>query len=72
MTVAFEALFELDLAAVPLIALLGVIVAALDGVVPIVALVEVFVAGEKLIFVCRFRSRGFVRAIFVVGSVKVV
>jgi hypothetical protein len=55
MTVAFEALPDLALDA-----LVGAVAAALlEGVAPIVAAGEDFAAGEKLIVVCRLRSRIF-------------
>jgi hypothetical protein len=55
MTGAFEALPGLALEA-----RVGVVAAALfDGVAPIVAAGEDFAAGEKLIVVCRLRSRVF-------------
>jgi hypothetical protein len=55
MTVAFEALPDLALDA-----LVGAVAAALlEGVAPIVAAGEDFAAGEKLIVVCRLRSRVF-------------
>jgi hypothetical protein len=54
-TVTFEPLLDLALEA-----RVGVEAAALlDGVAPIVAAGEGFAAGEKLIVVCRLRSRAF-------------
>jgi hypothetical protein len=59
MAVGFEALLALAFEALVVVAA----VALLEGVVPIVAVGEDFAAGEKLIFVCRLRSRVFL-AIF--------
>ena len=67
MTVGFEALLELALVfrdALVLECLFGVDAGLLEGDAPIVADGGGFAAGEKLIVVCRLRSRLFLGAMF--------
>jgi hypothetical protein len=62
-TVAFEVLLDLAFEA-----LVGVgAVAPLEEVAPIVAVGEDFATGEKLIFVCRLRSRVFLAMVIEVA-----